>query len=250
MSTAVIIQARVGSTRFPNKMTIPFYGDHGMLHYLLSRMKKASLSAPLILAIPDSTENDILQEIGLELGLKIFRGSENDVLQRFIDAANHYNVTSIIRVCADNPFLNIEAINALIDALNKDKSDYISFCLTDGTPTIKTHYGFWPEAVRLTTLQTVASQTDEKLYREHVTNYIYAHAEKYRCRCLALNPEVEANQWARFTVDTAQDFQNMKHLATELTSQNLLSPEQLITHVARNPNIRTSMEAEIRKNQK
>lgn len=250
MGTAIIVQARVGSTRFPNKMTIPFYDGHGMLHYLLSRMVKTNISVPLILAIPDSAENDILQKIGLDLGLKIFRGSENDVLQRFIDAAIYYSATSIIRVCADNPFLDIESVNTLIEALNKNESDYISFCLADGTPTIKTHYGFWAEAVRLSTLKSVATQTTEKLYREHVTNYIYAHPEKYSRHCLSLNSFVEANSWARFTVDTAQDFQNMQHLAAELTSLNSLSPQHLINHVATHPGIKTTMLREIRENQK
>ena len=250
MDNAIIIQARVGSTRFPNKMTIPFHNGKGMLHFLLSRMVKAGLPAPIILAIPDSPANDVLEEIGTQLNINVFRGSENDVLQRFIDAATLHKATRIIRVCADNPFLDTQSLINLIDTLKNDPSDYISYCLTDGTPTIKTHYGFWAEAVRLNALKTVAGLTDEKLYREHVTNYIYAHPKAFTRSCLRLDPAIEANPWARFTVDTAQDFENMKNLAADLPTSSTLSPIQLINHIANFPGIKTSMQAEINKNQK
>ena len=250
MATAVIVQARVGSTRFPNKMTLPFYAKAGMLHYLLRRMVNANLPAPIILAIPDSSENDILGKIGSELGLKIFRGSEDDVLQRFIAAATHYNASRIIRVCADNPFLDIHSITTLIETLESDDTDYISFCLANGTPTIKTHYGFWAEAVKLSALKSVAKETNEKLFCEHVTNYIYSHPEKYTRRCLTLDPIIEANPWARFTVDTQTDFETMSHLATHLPPHTEITPAELIKTVAAKPEIKNSMEQEIRKNQK
>lgn len=265
MRTAIIIQARVGSTRFPNKMTIPFYNGRGMLYYLLSRMVKANLSAPLILAIPDSIENDAIADIGNELGINVFRGSEDDVLQRFIGAATKHDANAIIRVCADNPFLDIPSITTLMDALEVDSSDYISFCLSNGTPTIRTHYGFWPEAVRLSALQTAANKTGEKLYHEHVTNFIYTHSniavpdfekvsahdtEIFTRKCIPINSEIESNSWARFTVDTAQDFQNMMDLAANLTPLNLLKTAELIDQVAKNPTMKATMLAEINKNQK
>src|SRR5690554_5883359 len=251
MNIGIIIQARVGSTRFPHKMTVPFYDGRGILHFLLSRMVSTNIPAPIILAIPDTPENDVLEEIGTSLNLKIFRGSEQDVMSRFINAALHYKISDIIRVCADNPFLDNQSIISLIENLKNSDSDYISYCLSDGTPTIKTHFGFWPEAVRLSALQAAADRTTEKYYREHVTNFIYAADNGFTRHCIPISSEIELNNWARFTVDTAQDFKNMQQVA-KLTGMALAhhSPLQMIKHIESFPHLKTSMQEEIKKNLK
>lgn len=256
MATAIIIQARVGSTRFPNKMTIPFYQEKGMLHYLLTRLKKAELPVRIILAIPDSLPNDNLQTIASDLDIPVFRGSEENVLFRFIRAAETHHVNNIIRVCADNPFLDTHSLKALIDAFAKTDADYIPFCLSDNTPTIKTHFGFWAEGVLLSTLKTIARNTNKKIYLEHVTNYIYTvqsgHAltPSFHIHPLYIDRTLEIQSWARFTVDTKNDFETMKTLATSLAPFPLSTPQQIINQVAADQAIRTSMQSEIDKNKK
>ena len=74
-------------------------------------------------------------------------------MNRFISAAEQYNAQKIIRVCSDNPFLDINSIKKLIETINENPSaDYISFNI-NGIPSIKTHYGFWTEYVTLNTLK-------------------------------------------------------------------------------------------------
>ena len=107
----IIIQARTGSTRLPFKMTLPFFNDRGILELLLSRLKKAGLADKTIVATTENVRDDIICNIARNAGVSYFRGSESDVLDRFIQAANHYYVSKIIRICADNPFLDIPALN-------------------------------------------------------------------------------------------------------------------------------------------
>lgn len=248
---AIIIQARVGATRFPSKMTVPFYDGQGILYYLLRRIKKANFHIPIILAIPDSAENDILEDIGYALGISsIYRGSEDDVLQRFIRAAEAFGVNDIIRVCADNPFLDISSLQLLITQIQKQDADYTCFTLSNSTPSIKSHFGFWAEAVRLKTLKEIAKRTDENVYREHVTNYIYTHPTLFHIEKLPVEPEIESNSWARFTVDTKTDFENMSHLASLLPAYPIVATNTLLSLARKNDIIKSAMQAEIEKNKK
>ena len=174
-----IVQARLGSTRLPDKILLPFSGGRTIFDLLLEKLQSFAPQAACVVATSVAPANDALEAICRERGVACFRGSENDVLQRFIDAAHANGVDRIIRVCSDNPFLSRDAIAQLLEAVADTDADYMSFNV-GGTPSIKTHYGFWTEYVTLDALERVAGLTDEPLYHEHVTNYIYAHPESFR----------------------------------------------------------------------
>ena len=250
MQTAVIIQARIGSTRLPNKMINPFYKDQNLLEFLLTRLLHGGFKEQLVLAIPSSAENDVLELIASRHNIKVFRGSENDVLQRFIEAAESVNANQIIRVCADNPFLDVSSISSLIKVMKEKGADYTAFCLSDSTPSIKTHYGFWAEGVSLNALKKVAALTSEKLYREHVTNYIYTHPAKFITHCCSIPKSIEQEFWCRFTVDTAGDFQRMESLAEDIDDLEKINPERIIGIASESEVIKEAMQAEIEKNAK
>jgi spore coat polysaccharide biosynthesis protein SpsF len=105
MKIAIIIQARTGSTRLANKMLKPFYQNQTILQIIIENLKR-DIDLPIILATTNNPNDDCLEQVAEENGIFCFRGSEENVLQRFIDAAHQYQVDVIIRVCADNPFLN------------------------------------------------------------------------------------------------------------------------------------------------
>lgn len=248
--TAIIIQARMGSTRFPNKMVLPFFYEMGILEFILRRLTAAHLNTPIILAIPDTEPNDRLVRIAEECEIDVFRGSEDNVLKRFIDAAEKFDVTHAIRLCADNPFIDIAGLQNLILAFDKNDVDYTAYALFDRTPTIKTHYGFWAEAVKTTALKRVASVTKEPLYCEHVTNYIYANSNVFDIHYLFIPAPIEEASWARFTVDTESDFMAMKSIAEKHGIEQQYTPEFLIQLTSQQPAIKSNMIAEIEKNSK
>ena len=88
--TGIIIQARCGSSRLPNKMVLPFYQSQSILSILLSRLKKKITSTPIIVATTTNLKDDLITTICKQHNIPYYRGSENDVLQRFIDAAEFY----------------------------------------------------------------------------------------------------------------------------------------------------------------
>ena len=151
----IVIQARTGSTRLPNKMLLPFHSSKGVLELLLEKLCNASNDIPIIVATTTNNRDDRIVELCLKNKINYFRGSENNVLQRFIDVANKFNLKRIIRVCADNPFLSMEALDVLITKFENVDLDYLSFKTSKDVPVIKTQYGFWTEGVTLLALKKI-----------------------------------------------------------------------------------------------
>ncbi|MEA4919252.1 cytidylyltransferase domain-containing protein [Proteiniphilum sp.] len=206
----IIIQARMGATRLPAKMVRPFHDGKGVLELLLQRLNSRFAlrrDVAMVVATTVNPSDDLIAEVADKCNFPVFRGSEEDVLGRFIDAAASAGVAKLIRVCADNPFLDMDALDELINRITVQPHDYIAFSRSDGTPTIKTHYGFWPEVVRLDALRRVADTTAEKLYHEHVTNYIYTHPEGFEIDLIPIPRAIEENGNIRLTLDTLEDFE-------------------------------------------
>lgn len=250
MNITFIIQARLGSTRLPGKILLPFYQNQSIIDLLIDKLQKIE-NTQIILATSDSEKNDPLEEIANERGIKCFRGSENDVLQRFIDAAEESKTEHIIRVCSDNPFLELDSIKNLISFVqNNPTYDYVSYNV-NGIPTIKTHYGFWTEYVTLSALKKVASLTSETLYHEHVTNYIYTHLDTFKIKLLSTPEIIATNNKIRLTIDTETDFKNAQKIYEELIKQNQYPTiEEVIYYLDNHPSYYQTMEQEISKNSK
>lgn len=212
-----IIQARLGSTRLPNKILLPFHDNETILSLLIEKLKTFDL--PIILATSTDSKNDPLENVANKYGIYFFRGEENDVLKRFIDAADYFGLNAIIRVCSDNPFLERDSIAALIGKATGNDAEYISFNI-DNTPSIKTHYGFWTEFVTTNALKKVQQLTKEHLYHEHVTNYIYSHPKSFALKWID-GPEIlNSHKNLRLTIDTYDDFATAAKIYGELCETN------------------------------
>lgn len=247
----IIIQARTGSTRLPQKMILPFYKDEGIFSLIIKRLTTILKKENIILATSTNENNDILVEIADKYGINCFRGSENDVLQRFIDAANQFNAEKIIRVCADNPFLDVDYLSFLIENFNNSDCDYMSFCTSEGTPTIKTHFGFWAEAVTLKALEKVKSLTDENLYHEHVTNFIYANKDIFNIKFFNIPEEIDSHDDIRLTIDTKVDFDIQKEIFNKIYSEKPdFNAFDIVAFLSDNQQYMKIMKEEILKNQK
>lgn len=215
-----VVQARSGSTRMPNKIILPFYKGKSILDLLIEKLSEVE-NTNIIIATSVNTNCDAIEEIAKIHGVSCFRGSENDVLQRFIDAAEQCHAEKIIRVCSDNPFLELNSIKKLVSfACNEGKaSDYVSFKI-NGIPSIKTHFGFWTEYVTLKALKRVRQFTNENLYHEHVTNYIYANPDKFKIDWIEGPEIINDHPDIRLTIDTQEDFRNAQTIYADLCQKN------------------------------
>ncbi|MGC6470080.1 MAG: cytidylyltransferase domain-containing protein [Flavobacteriales bacterium] len=208
MKIGIIIQARSGSQRLPNKILKPFYQTDTILDIQIKKLKQLSL--PIVVATTKSESDSKIVDIAKKHNVLYFTGSENNVLSRFIDTAQKYQFTHLVRICSDNPFLSLKFVKELIPFANQ-KYDYVSHYINEH-PSIITHWGIFGELVSLKSLQSIENKTNNSLYLEHVTNYIHTHPKLYSIKQLAVTDSIRASKNIRLTVDTESDFLEMKKL--------------------------------------
>lgn len=245
----IIIQARLGSTRLPNKVVLPFYRNQCILEILINRIKKV-ISGDSIIVATTNRNSDKIIDIAKSCSVNYFQGDEEDVLKRFIDAAESFKIKKIIRICSDNPFLDKESLSLLIEGFAKNDSDYMSFSVK-GVPSIKTHYGFWAEAVKTEALMKVSHLTSEKLYHEHVTNYIYAYPESFSIKWIDITDSIAKESNIRLTIDSEEDFNIQKEIYKDIVRINPdFSIVDVISYLKSHNNLLNLMEEQIKKNTK
>lgn len=245
----IILQARTGSTRMPEKVILNFYEDKSILDLLLEKVKK--LGVPAVLATTINPSDDRICALAAKHEVPVFRGSENDVLDRFIQAARQFGFSKIIRVCADNPFLDFAGMETLITEFSRSDVDYLGFQLAGNKPSILTHFGFWTEAVRLDALEKAQQLTSEKLYHEHVTNFIYGNPTLFNVQFIPADPLVFSRTDVRMTLDTPEDFEIQKEIFATISKENPnFGIPEIVSWLDQHPEILELMKKEILKNQK
>lgn len=231
----------MGSTRLPGKILKKFYKEKTLIEILLENLHKIEY-AKVIIATSVNKDNDYLEKFLLDKGEIVYRGSENDVLERFIKAAETYDVDSIIRICSDNPFMDWQGIERLVEKAKNSEADYIGFRIND-TPSIKTHFGFWGEYVTLEALKRVAVSTvKETPAHEHVTIHIYTNPHEYKCEWIECPGFLQGRNDIRLTIDTMDDFLNAQKVFRDLKLKNEnFSLPDIISYIDENENLRKSM---------
>lgn len=249
MKVGIIIQARLGSTRLPRKILKEFYDGKTLLETVIANLQRVP-EAKIIVATSTNPNNDELEIFLKERGITVFRGSEDDVVSRFIGAAEENKVDGIVRICSDNPFLDWHGVAGLIDKAKTSDADYIGYRIND-TPSIKTHFGFWGEYVTLETLKRVVATTEEKPAHEHVTIHIYTHPEEYKCEWIECPDFLHGRNDIRLTVDNIEDFENAQMVYKTLYENNPdFGLEEVVNYIDEHAELRDSMKQMIENNQK
>lgn len=245
----VIIQARMGSSRLSGKILKPFYEGETILSIVSERLM--ILNIPIIIATSTNIADDQIEIFCNERAIKCFRGSENDVLERFIDCAFENGLTGIIRVCSDNPFLDMGELKKVISFLESETAyDYVSYWVNE-SPSINTHFGFWAEYVSRTALTQVQSMTQDNLYREHVTNYIYAHPELFKIHFLTPNSAIKGRNDIRLTIDTPEDFNCAREIYRDLAAEGTeITLSNILSYIDHHEYLKLRMRTQISKNSK
>ena len=192
-----IIQARMGSTRLPNKVLSDIVG-RPMLWHILNRVKKSEFIDDIILATTTDKKDDDIVEFAKEHGIIIFRGSNDDVLDRYYQAANENNVKNIVRITADDPLKDPDVIDKIIKIYKKNGLDYVSNTIEPTYP-----LGLDTEVFSFEALERAWNEADKKFEREHVTPYIWMNPDKFDI--LNVRYEGEDLSDLRWTVDTKED---------------------------------------------
>lgn len=251
MRTAIIIQARTGSKRLPNKMMIEFFKGKGILEILVDRLQKAGLTVEIIIATTRNKNDNIIEQLAKKKKIKTFRGDESNVLKRFIDASEENNIEKIIRICADNIFLDMDALKYMIKEFDETTYDYWGYCLSNRKPAILSHVGFWAEAITLRALKKIIKVTDNKFYLEHVTNFLYLNPKEFNIFFYEENTLIKSTNGIRLTIDTLNDFKVVKDVYKTLIEKRIeITSKNVVEIVQQNIYWKKQMKMEIQKNEK
>lgn len=198
-STAIIIQARMGSQRFPGKMTVALNGIP-LIRWVLHRVKRSRLADAIVLATAETPDNLPLVREADDCGISVYQGSEYNVLGRFLGAAQSVDAQTVVRVCADNPFVSPEEIDRLIEFFQTRDLDYAYNHVP--TPYYRAPDGLGAEITSYSILQRVDALTSDQRDREHVTIYIREHPELFRLSPTPSIPELIEHEHERLDIDT------------------------------------------------
>lgn len=196
MRVVGIVQARMGSTRLPGKVMMPING-HPMIEILLTRLGRATEVDDIVLATSEDARNQPLVDHVEALGFKTFRGSEDDVLDRFLQAARGERADIIVRITGDCPLVDPALVDDAVRQFKSADVDYLSNVAPATFPD-----GLDIEVFRLTALERAALETNKQYDREHVTPYL---RDSGRFRVLSIRNAEDLSR-LRWTVDEPQDF--------------------------------------------
>lgn len=213
MKVVCIMQARTGSTRLPGKVLKKICGKT-VLEHDIYRLRKIKNIDEIIIATTDKEHDNAIINEALRLGVKYFRGSEEDVLERYYYAAKEYSADVVVRVTSDCPLIDSEVSENIIQYYldNFNKYDYVS-------NTIKRTYprGLDTEIFSFKVLEKAFNEAKLHRDREHVTPYIWGNKNIFKIGQYVNNEDYSYFRW---TVDTKEDLQLVKKICEYFYEKN------------------------------
>lgn len=201
---AIVLQARMGSTRLPGK-SLASIGGRSLVARAVERLRACS-GLPVVIATTTLPADDLLCDEARQLGVEVLRGPADDVLARYAIAVSALGLTAVVRATADNPAVDLDAPRRTLDMLRRSGADYV---VDRGLP-----LGATVEAVSAVALVRAAGLATAAYDREHVTPYIRRDGRARGLDLLA--PLTLRRPELRLTVDTADDLTAMRRLYAEL----------------------------------
>ncbi|MDB2389777.1 glycosyltransferase family protein [Alphaproteobacteria bacterium] len=226
MTVVAIIQARMGSTRFPGKVLAEI-NNQPLLEILIARVKRSKLIDKIVVATTTEVDDDGLCDWLSINGVEYFRGSERDVLDRFWHCAKLFKADLVVRITADDPLKDPDIIDEIVGLLqSSDSIDYVSNTLKPSFPE-----GLDIEAFRFRALDKANAEALLDSEREHVTPFIWKNSKKFNLHNVEMSPDLSAWRW---TVDKPEDLDFIKSLLHLAGDDIFLDYRALIKIVKRN----------------
>jgi len=197
-----IVQARMGSTRLPGKVMMEISGKP-MLWHVVDRARQAKRINQVVVATTTNPEDEKIIKLALEMGVKGYAGSQDDVLDRYYQTAKINRADIIVRVTGDCPLIDPKIIDKTIDFFLENNFDYVSTAhISKGE--LKSTYpdGLDTEVFSFKALEKAWKEAKLFSEREHVTPYIWKNPTIFKCKSLQNKKDLSHMRW---TVDTADD---------------------------------------------
>lgn len=211
MNIVCIVQTRMGSTRLPGKVMKEVLGKP-LLEYQIERLKRSKLINNIVVATTLEERDDVLEDFSDGLKIDCYRGSENDVLNRYYEAAKQFKADIIVRVTSDCPLIDPDVLDEVISFYLDNEYDYVSNVFKRAYPR-----GLDVELFSMNALESAEKNSTSAAEREHVTYQIYSNEDKYKIGHAEKKFDYSQHRW---TVDTDDDFLLIKNIIEYLYPQN------------------------------
>lgn len=226
-----VVQARTGSTRLPNKVMRPVLGKP-LLHHLVLRLRASRRIDRIIIATTREPRDAPIAALAEDLGVACTRGSAEDVLDRYYQAAREHRLDHIVRVCGDCPLIDPTVVDRVVDRYLEQlpNIDYVSNTLTPTYPD-----GLDVEVFSVQFLATLHRLADRKYQREHVCTYMVENCHLFRCENVANDENLTLHRW---TVDNEEDFELIRRIIEGLyPAKPLFLMTDILTFLAGHPEL-------------
>ena len=221
MKIGIIIQARTGSSRLPNKifLQLPYCSGVSVLEQIVKRSFAVDGVDEIIIATTTGKRDDSVMKLSQKLNIKCFRGSDADVLSRYYWVAKRLFLDTVIRLTGDNPFIDPELVGSVLKSHIKRNNDY--------TMTIGYPLGMNVEVISFNSLKMAFEEASSGHDREHVTSYVYGNPDKFNIVKIKALKKHHAPD-IRLTLDTEEDYALLCFIYDHFAKNNRFSISDLI----------------------
>lgn len=206
MKVVAIIQARMGSGRLPGKVLLELAGEP-MLSRVVSRVRRAEKVEDVVVATTTLDPDGIIEQLCAQHRWPCFRGSEDDVLDRYYRAALAYSADAVVRITSDCPLIDPAIVDQVVQAF-VDRQPGLDYAANTLPPRTFPR-GLDIEVVRFEALECAWREDRNPAWREHVTPYLYQTPDQFRVHAVTNPVDYSAMRW---TVDTPQDLAFVRRL--------------------------------------
>jgi spore coat polysaccharide biosynthesis protein SpsF len=234
MKIVAIVQARMGSSRLPRKV-LKDLGGATVLDRVLNRLGRSWLIQESVVATTIEPADDAIVEHCERTGRKVFRGSEQDVLDRYYQAAKYVNADVVVRITSDCPVIDPEVTDGTIRAFLDRHADYASNVLVRTYPR-----GLDTEVMTVQALERAWRESNKPHQREHVTPYIYENPSEFKLHGIENDTDCSRHRW---TVDTPEDLELLRAIYERFGGRDDFGWREVLKLVESDPSL-----AEINRN--
>ncbi len=229
---AIVIQARMGSQRLPGKVLRPL-GGRPLIAWCIARATRARLASEVVCALPDTRADDELAEACAFAGASVVRGSELDVLARYVNACDQARATDVVRITGDCPLIDPRVIDRHIERHIELDSD-LTYNVVDEPAAFPR--GMDVEVVKAAALRIAAASAVAQPHREHVTPYVYENPARFALARVDPLPG-EARGDLRLCVDREADLMLVREVVAGFPDRDDFTLSEIIAFLDRHPEI-------------
>lgn len=234
MKILILIQARRGSSRLPDKVMKPVLGKPILLH-MIERIKRSKLQSEIVVVTTNELQDQVIEELCIENNILCFKGHSTDLLDRHYQAALHYQADAVVKIPSDCPLIDPNIIDEVLQYYisHSKEFDFVS----------NLHPASWPdgndvEIMSFNTLERAWKEASKDFEREHTTPYIWENPNKFRIGSVLWSTGKDYSTSHRWTLDYPEDFEFIKTVYEELYPQDPhFTLEDILTLLEKKPAI-------------